>query len=154
MTNVYQDSWASIIVFCRDVMAQLVAEDPTAPSLELIDWEAHGHTPELPNKDLLGPLSVQITEYDKGFHQITFAIGTSAYTEDAHMFRQRRYINALFNRLRTEERIPYFSHAELYQKSVLQIVPGTFIAPMTEVTVRPFQFVQATALLQPDARPA
>ena len=148
MEDVYQNTWASLVVWVKSLQADLNARNPQFP-LQFIDWEAHANIPEMPNADLIGPLTLAIREYDDGLYNVTFAIGVSTYGTDAPMSRLRFALNGIFNRLQSGHKIVYYDYDHASEKSVIQIRPGTLIAPMDDLTVRPFQYVQATGLLTP-----
>lgn len=150
MTDTYLNAWASVVVWTRTFIEDLVVKYPDMEGLSFIDWETHGNTPELPNSDLMGPLSIQITEYEKEMFHFSIAIGVSCYTNDDSVFRQRIIVSEIFDRLRATRQIPLYDHAENRLTSVIQMTSGTFVAPMTEITVRPFQMVQCSGLLQPE----
>lgn len=142
--DIYENTWASLVVWVKDIIRNLPSDKP-----QFIDWEAHGTTPELPDTDLMGPLSLSITEYDDGLFQVTFAIGVSTYATDEGLPRQRHYINTVFNAMRSQKKVPFYDHNSAEVQSVIQMLPGTTVAPLTEITVRPFQYVQGTGLIVP-----
>lgn len=145
MKDVYSHTWSSIVVWTKKFLQD---------DFQFIDWEAHRNTPELPNSDLLGPLAIGIMQDEAGQHQINFSIGISTYGHDASLFRQRAMVNKVYNAMMVGEQIQFYDDFTALQRSVIHMLPGTQIAPMTDITVRPFQYVQGAGLLLPDGQDA
>lgn len=144
----YQNIWSSITVLTQSLISELKIDHPN-DEIEFIDWEAHANTPELPNKNLIGPTAVTFQEFEGEDVQVNFAIAASTYGDDENLFRHRAYVGRIFEALRPERRFQYFDAAQATEQSVFKITPGTLMAPMTQASLRPWQFVQAEALLVP-----
>ena len=153
MIDVYQNTWASLVVWIKDQLKQMRALSPQHP-MEYIDWEAHATNPELPNTDLVGPLALAVSEYEDGLYAVNVSFGVSTYVKDRSLYRQRLYTNFLFNQLQSGAQITYYDHAEAVERSVIQMRPGTTVAPMDDITNRPFQYIQCSGLLVPAGRDA
>lgn len=147
MSNVYEDVWASLTVFVNQRITALKADEPTL-DLRYIDWES-SNIDELPDSDLIGPTAVTIEEESQEQIGITFAVGVSTYTNDMNLFRLRRIVGSVFEEMRPEKKIDFYNAGLAVQRSKLVILGGTMIAPMSRMNVRPWQFVQAAALLVP-----
>lgn len=146
--RVYESTWSSLIVWTQEIISSLDPE--LSPyGLQLIDWESHGTTPELPNTDLMGPMSVALSELDAGIFQAVFAIGVSTQEGDENLFRLRAYTGAVFDRMTAHRQIPFYDLNTEIANSYFVVTPGTTVAPLDEIQVRPFQYVQGTALLAP-----
>ncbi len=146
-SRLYANMWGSITVFTQKIIADLNVQEPDL-NLQFHDWEAHSNTPELPEAHLLGPSGMTITEYEEEV-EVTFAIGASTYEGDDHLFLLRGIMGEVFERMRPQSRIRYFDAGQATEKSVLVITPGTLLAPMSRPSARPWQYVQASALLVP-----
>lgn len=148
--DVYTATWSSVVAWTNDQIARWKDQGLDHP-LGFVDWESHANLPELPNTDLVGPLSISVTEYDAQMFEVTLAIGVSTYDNDVGLFRLRRLVGDLFRNLMAEREIPYFDPESANRLSVIRMTNGTLVAPMTEIQVRPFQYVQARGLLIPHA---
>lgn len=137
--------WVSLIRLCNDMIQEMKDEGQAAPAF--IDWEAHAATPELPNSDLLGPTAFALTEDEGGILEASFAIAASSYGEE-HLFRHRYMIDKLFSRLRVEKQINLVHPETGHYAGKLIITDGTTMSPMSRANLRPFQFVQAQAVIQ------
>lgn len=146
--DIYQNIWSSITVVANEIINELKLEHPH-DEIQFIDWEAHANTPELPNSDLVGPTAVTFQEFEGEDIQVNFAMAVSTYGDDKNLFRHRDYVGLIFERLRPGRRFKYFDAHQSLQKSVFKITPGTLLAPMTQASLRPWQFVQAEAVLVP-----
>lgn len=140
--------WSSITVLARTLIQECAAANPGS-EIEFMDWEAHVNVPELPNKDLIGPSALSVTEHSKELISVSFAIGVSTFLGDKNLFRQRDYVARVFERLRPESKIIYFDADSASEKSVLVVTDGTMAAPMSKAESRPWQYVQCEALLVP-----
>lgn len=148
--NYYTDTWASVANWTHNLIDQINALNPDM-TFSFIDWEAHGDTPELPDGHLIGPLALALREYDDGLIEFTLSVGVSTYTNDAGLTRLREAVNEVFKAMMSGQKIRYYNHRSYIEESVFQFIPGTEIAPMTRMQVRPFQFVQASGVLVPIA---
>ena len=142
MNTIYEDTWASLTVWMKNLMVRF-------PEAGYIDWEAHGVTPELPNQDLYGPLAIALSETEQDLYEINFSVGVSTYEGDTGLFRLRSMVGKFFNEMKSQSRIEYFDTTSTMVSSVLVMTPGTRIHPMTSAQIRPFQYIQGTALLVP-----
>lgn len=149
MLNVYENIWASLIVLTREIIAEARSKNSGA-DIRLFDWEASAMVTELPDTDLMGPTALTITEVEPEIFEVTFAIASSTYSQDASLFRQRSLINTTFERLRYENKvISVFKATTGVEDTVLKLTSGTMVAPMSYTKTRPFQYVQAVAFLVP-----
>lgn len=146
-SRTFDNVWSSLIVFCNRLITDLSVASPEA-GLKLIDWETLVNVSELPNHDLLGPVGINLTEEGK-FIRVNFSVSVSSYASDANLFRHRGYISEVFERMRPERQIEYFDAQTAQTESVLVCTDGTLISPMARNGVRPWQYVQASALLVP-----
>jgi hypothetical protein len=142
--------WASITVFTQGIITELKADYPDV-DIQYIDWETHANVSELPNADLIGPTSLTFMEVAPQLIEVNFAIAVSTYGTDQNLFRHRDYIGRIFEKLRPEKQIVYFDAAAATVRGFLVCTDGTMVAPMTRADVRPFQFVQSQALLEPSS---
>ena len=143
MKDIYSNAWASLVVWLRNLKDD---------EFSFIDWESHGNIKELPNGDLIGPLAISVMEYDEGLHQINFSIGVSTYVNDDSLFRLRGMVNKVYNAMMSGEQIVFYEQESAHERSIMQMRPGSHVAPMTDLTNRPFQYVQGSALLLPDGQ--
>lgn len=134
--------WTSIIVLCKQMISEC-GED-----VSLIDWETRSDIHELPATNLLGPATIAIEEQSSNMVQVSFAIGVSTF-QDASLFRLRKLIAQVFERLRSQGTITYFDAKTSAPTSWLRIVDGTTMEPMSGAEARSFQFVSASAWLDP-----
>lgn len=147
-SRTYDNIWTSLTVLTNELIDTMKDEFPTQ-AFEYIDWE-NANVDELPNTDLLGPTAVTISDYGQEQIEVTFAIGCSAYMNDMNLFRHRAIVGTVFERLRTEMKVDYYNTILVAQTSKLIITTGTLLSPMTKMNVRPWQYVQASALLVPE----
>jgi hypothetical protein len=138
---IYNNIVQSIVKFT------LVQKDALALGLEYLDWDAHANIHELPEQDLIGPAGVGMVDEDEEF-EIVFGIGASTL-HDASLFKIRKIIDHLHSVMRPGMKIPYYDHATATVKSHMIILPGVTVAPMGRTEVRPVQFIEARALLNP-----
>ena len=147
---IVSDTWSSIVVMIKEeILPQLQAAFPD-DSIQLHDWEAHANMAELPNKDLVGPMTLGITEGDPGMYEISFAIGISTYTNDEGLFRMRYYADRVFDRLKYGNKINFLDAETGMKRGVFVLVDGTMLAPMSRADVRAFQYIQCVMLLNPN----
>ena len=140
--------WASLVKFCQDFILKMKAEG-ISDDLQFIDWETHANWQELPNSDLIGPTSIGVWEDEKIIH-VTFAIAVSSYNEK-NLFRHRRMIARVFDRMRTEKQISFYDLDSLDEAGKIIMIDGTTVPPMSRAEVRPWQFVQGEGLLLPSS---
>lgn len=141
LPNVY----GSLIVLCRSIISDLSSVGITPA---LYDFEAHADTHELPNSDLFGPAAVAIEETTPDQFVVTFALGISAYN-DTNLFRHREMAARALDRLAVRKTIDYYDAVTAQKVGYMVIADGTTLPPMTRAGVRPLQFVQVEALLEP-----
>lgn len=144
MADVYNDTWASLVVWSRDVL-----RSTAGTGFHFIDWETHASLEELPNENLAGPLALSVSEYEEQMFQVNFSIGVSTYTSDPNLFKLRQLVGEFFKRMRGSQQIPYFDSSNSMEKSVMVMTPSSTVAPMNKSEIRPFQYVQGSALLVP-----
>lgn len=147
--DIYNDAWTSLTVWVQSLRSEFPHH-----KLRFIDWEALGDSPKLPETDLIGPLALAVSEYDSHMFEVNFSIGISIYEKDANLFRLREYVGRVFRAMTSESRIPYFDASNSLEVGVMVMTPGTRVAPMNEVQVRPFQYIQGTALIVPGSSAA
>lgn len=140
--------WASLVNFSRGIIAEEKAKYPQVP-IEFIDWEAHANIHELPDTDLIGPTALTITEHSPQMFEVNFSIAVSSYETDKNLFRLRDYLSTAFEKLRPLEQIKIYDSATAQEVGYLIMANGTFMAPMSRAETRPWQYVQATGLLEP-----
>jgi hypothetical protein len=145
---IYENAWASVVVFAQQLVAEVKALNPGV-LIEFCDWDAHANMMELPNADLIGPLSLAVTEHSTDMISVSFAIGVSTYVSDKNLFRQRDYIARAFEKMKAQQKITYYDAQSASQESVLVMTNGTTATPMSKAEVRPWQYVQGEALLVP-----
>lgn len=145
---IYENLWGSIVAFANDIIDDRKQIYPNT-EISYIDWEAHANIQELPNADLVGTTALAFTEEQEELFSVSFTIGVSTYADDANLFRLRNIVGKVFSSLRPQQKIPYYDHQTLEQRGWLHLVPGTTILPMTRADVRPLQFVQCQAILDP-----
>jgi len=145
---IYENAWASVVVFAQQIVAEAKAANPGVP-IEFCDWDTHANMMELPNADLIGPLSLAVTEHSQDMIGVSFAIGVSTYASDKNLFRQRDYIARAFEKMKAQSRITYYDAKLASVESVLVMTNGTVATPMSKAEVRPWQYVQGEALLVP-----
>lgn len=146
----YRDVWGSIVKLTNDTIAEFKIDYP-AIAIQFMDWEAHANVAELPNADLIGPTGLSITEEEPGFVQVVFALAVSTYGTDANLFRQRDFVGRIFEKMRPEAQVALYDADTAAVKSFLVFTDGTTAVPMSRADARPWQFVQALALLEPTA---
>jgi hypothetical protein len=144
--KIYQSVWGSIVHFANELIADLHNSEG---NLSFIDWETHANIHELPDQDMLGPMAVTITELTPQMFEVTFAIAVSTYATDDNLFRMKAYLGEVFERMRVNKQIRVFDNETAEPMGYMIITDGTLLAPMSRAETRPFQYVQASALLEP-----
>ena len=146
--KIYPSVWGSITRFSNMLITDLRTINADG-DLSFIDWESHANINELPDKDLLGPTAMTITENSSQMFEINFAIAVSTYSSDKNLFRMRSYLAEAFERMRTQKQLKVYDSQTAAALGYMVFIDGTMIAPMSRADVRPWQYVQATALLEP-----
>lgn len=139
--------WGSLVAFSRTIIDEGQTVYPDA-NIEFLDWDAHANIHELPETDLIGPMSLSITELSPQMFEVSFAIAVSSYGEE-NLFRMRHYLSKTFESMRALKQIPIFDSETAIKQGYLILTDGTLLAPMTRAETRPFQYVQASGLLEP-----
>lgn len=140
--------FGSVTVLVNEIIADLKTAYPNV-TIQYCDWETHANINELPDADLVGPTAIAVTEHTGGLVEVNFSIAASTYQDDTNLFRLRDYISRIFERMRPEKKMTYFDAESASVKSFMVFTDGTMIAPMSRAEIRAFQYVQATALLEP-----
>lgn len=140
--------WGSIVNFSNAIVADMRIRYPDT-KIEFIDWEAHANIHELPDTDLIGPTAITITEMSEQVLEVSFAIAVSSYETDKNLFRMRAYLAEAFERMRAGKQLMIYDSETAAKLGYLVITPGTIMAPMSRAETRPWQFVQASGLLEP-----
>jgi hypothetical protein len=140
--------WGSLVNFSNVLIADMRSQYTDIP-IEFIDWEAHANIHELPDTDLIGPTALTITEVSPQIMEISFAIAASSFASDKNLFRMRSYITEAYERLRVGKQIDIYNSDTAQKLGYLKLVDGTLLAPMSRAETRPWQYVQATGLLEP-----
>lgn len=146
--DIYPSVWGSIINFSNILIAELKSVHPEG-ELELIDWESHANIMELPNNDLLGPTALTITEHSAQILEVNFSIAMSTYSTDSNLFRHRDYLSKTFELLRPGKQLKIYDSVTALPQGYMIFTDGTLLAPMSRAETRPWQYVQASALLEP-----
>ncbi len=146
--HIYPSVWASIVHLCREIISEAKTEYPNI-EIDFIDWETHANIPELPDKDLIGPTALTITEDTPQMFEVSFAIAVSSYSSDKNLFRLRAYLSTIFDRLRVGKKIPIFDSETSQSIGYVIMQPGSMVSPMSRAESRPWQFVQVVGLLDP-----
>ncbi|CCV12937.1 hypothetical protein [Mesorhizobium sp. STM 4661] len=143
---IVQDVWASVVKVCQDILDDL---RPLYPDTEFafFDWETHANVAELPNCDLIGPTAMAVTELWPGMYEATFAIAASTYADDTNLFRQRKIMAMIFERMRPTKQMKIYDANSALEKGYLIFSDGTTSVPMTRSEARPWAYVQAQAVL-------
>jgi hypothetical protein len=139
--------WGSVIKLCQGIITDL---NGAGIYPVLLDWDTHANIQELPNSDLFGPSALAYTEAGK-IIEVSFSIAVSSYATDHNMFRHREMIGRAFERVRPENKFDYYDADTAAVIGFAVIQDGTAVAPVSRAEVRPFQFVQVSALIDPSA---
>lgn len=145
--KIYSSVWGSVVNFANEVIGDMQYRYPDI-GIEFIDWESHANILELPTKDLIGPMSLTLMETSPQFFEVSFTIAVSTYS-DENLFRHRDYVGETFERMRPQKQIKVYDSETAAELGFLIMTEGTLLAPMSRADVRPFQYVQASALLEP-----
>lgn len=148
MSTILADTWGSVVVLTQGLVNQFKQDYPGVP-IQFHDWEAHSNVAELPDADLIGPMSLGITEESPELIEASFAIGISTYQGDKNLFRLREFVGRAFERLRFGQSMTLFDARTAAEKGMYHFASGTILAPMSKADARPFQYCQAVALLNP-----
>lgn len=141
-----EDVWASVVKVCQEII-QDVKDIYPDNQVEFVDWEAHANIAELPNCDLIGPTALSLTEQSPGLSDAVFAIAASTYGDDTNLFRQRKIMSMIFERMRPTKQMKIYDAGSALEKGFMVFTDGTTLVPMTRSEARPWQYVQAQALL-------
>lgn len=143
---IIEDVWVSVVKVCQGIIedARLIYPDTM---IEFIDWEAHANIAELPNTDLIGPTALAFTEQSPGISEAIFAIAASTYADDTNLFRQRKIMSLIFERMRPTKQMKIYDAGSALEKGFMIFTDGTTLVPMTRSEARPWQYVQGQALL-------
>ena len=147
MSTFYDNIWASVTVLTKEIVDAVNEADPSL-KVQWVDWNEFAELPELPDANVMGPSSLTFTEYE-GETSVTFAVGASTYPDDPGGFKLRTMIGIAFERLRPKKQFAYYEAETESRTNVFVILPGTLLAPATRPGARPWQYVQAEALLGP-----
>lgn len=134
----------SIIKFTNGLITDINALNST--SFQFVDWDTHANMHEIPQVDLLGPNALA-WRADDTFCEITVAIGVSTIN-DANLFKSWGAISYIFEKLLPKKTIPFYESSTQVVRSYMIVVDGTTVAPMSRAEIRPYQFVQASLLLE------
>lgn len=148
--SIIRSCWASLVLEIKNIIQETKDEYPE--ELHFIDWETHANIHELPSTDFIGPTALSVTENTPGEYIMTFAIGVSTTTNDKNLFRLRYYLDQVFNKLRFGNTLNFIDDDTKTAIGAIHITDGTTLTPMTRAGLRPWQYVQATALLEPFLR--
>ena len=140
--------WGSLTHFSNELIAEFRNRYPDF-QIEYIDWESHANIHELPDTDLVGPTAITITELSPQMLEVSFAIAVSTYADDKNLFRMRDYLAETFELVRPNKQLRIYDSATAAALGYLVLTDGTFLAPMSRAETRPWQYVQATGLLEP-----
>lgn len=146
--KIFPSVWGSIVNFNQTLIADM-RNLHTGVDIQFIDWESHANIHELPDADLIGPTALTITEVSSQIIEVTFAVGISSFASDKNLFRMRSYMSEAFERLRTGKQIKIYDSETAQPLGYLQFTDGTLVAPMSRAETRPWQYVQASGLLEP-----
>ncbi|BCJ91781.1 hypothetical protein IZ6_25160 [Terrihabitans soli] len=141
----YRNLHGSVVKFAQALIEEINSTIPDG-AFQFYDWDAHAETQELPNSDLLGPHGLAFVESENVI-EVTFAIAVSTYG-DENLFRLRDGLNMAFEKMRPTKTVEYYDAATTSLLNKMVIASGTMLAPVGRATIRPWQFVQATALLE------
>lgn len=139
--------WGSLVAFSRTLIVESKASYPDV-EIGFVDWDSHATIHELPETDLIGPMALTMTELSPQMFEVSFAIAVSTYN-DENLFRMRRYLSNTLEAMRVQKQVPIFNSDTAAKGGYLVITDGTLLAPMTRAETRPFQYVQASGLLEP-----
>lgn len=142
---IIEDVWASVVKLCQDVIEDLRVMYPDV-AFEFVDWEAHANINELPNCDCIGPTALAFTEGSPGLAEANFAIAGSTYGDDTNLFRHRKIMSMIFERLRPTKQMKIYDAGSALEKGYMVFTDGTTLVPMTRAEARPWQYVQVQAL--------
>ena len=145
-----ENMWGSVVKFTRDIRNKVVLEYPDI-DLQVHDFEANANEAELPNSDLIGPTALTMVEVQPQLIEVTFAIGVTTYVNDKNLFRLRTILSRVFEEMRPEKKFVLYKAGTLDPQGFLVFTDGTMMAPMSRAETRPWQYVQASALLDPKA---
>ncbi|RWB08784.1 MAG: hypothetical protein EOQ39_18775 [Mesorhizobium sp.] len=143
---VIEDVWVSVVKVCQGIIEDVRDLYPDV-QVNFIDWEAHANIAELPNSDLIGPTALAFTEQSPGLSDATFAIAASTYADDTNLFRQRKIMSLIFERMRPMKQMKVYDAGSALEKGFMIFTDGTTLVPMTRSEARPWQYVQGQALL-------
>lgn len=141
---IFMNLWSSVT---KASQALILASQSISPGVKFVDFDAHATIEEFDNTDLLGPYGLGLIEHEQEVH-VTFGIGVLAYN-DTNLFRMRQMIATIHDALRPQKQIPYYNATTAAIAGYLLMTDGTTVSPMSRAEARPWQFVQASALLEP-----
>lgn len=137
--------WASIVRACNDLIDEIRADPAYMSDLQFIDWENVVNEDELPNVDLLGPTSLGVFEESPNMISVSFSIAGSTYGEKKNLFRHRKLMGKIFERVRVLNKISLLHPTTGTPMGYLTVLDGMTLSPMTRSKLRPFQFVHVQA---------
>ncbi|MES0134509.1 hypothetical protein NKJ88_06035 [Mesorhizobium sp. M0016] len=143
---IIEDAWVSIVKVCQGIITEVEALYPDT-EINFFDWETHSNVAELPNSDLIGPTALAFTEQSPGLSEAVFAIAASTYGDDTNLFRHRKIMSLIFERLRPTKTMKIYDAGSALEKGFMVFTDGTTLVPMTRSEARPWQYVQVQALL-------
>ena len=143
---IYWDVLASVWRFCNEFIEEMKGEGLSS-DLAFINWDAHADIHELPATDLIGPATFAM-DVDDRVHSVSCAVGLSTFN-DKNMFRHAQIIASLYEALQPEKKLDVYDYSEGTVTSWMVLRNGTAVLPTTRSEVRPFQFVQFSALVSP-----
>lgn len=146
--KIFPSVWGSIVNFNQTLIADMRSLH-SGVDIQFIDWESHANIHELPDADLIGPTALTITEMSPQFMEVTFAVAVSSFASDKNLFRMRSYMSEAFERMRVGKQIEIYDSESAVKIGYLKLTDGTLVAPMSRAETRPWQYVQATGLLEP-----
>ena len=119
-----------------------------------VDWDAHAEIHELPSDDLLVGVSGVSLSQDHDQIEVTFSVGI-ATQNDPNLFKLRAATSKYYARVRPEQTIDIYDHAEVAAGG--DIVPVSWmvsttpleILPVNRAEIRNVQFINVSALLNP-----
>lgn len=137
--NIYLDAYNSIVNYIQSAVEELRLEG-YSDNLEFKDIDGHAEDAVIPNNDFIF-LKDFSGNVEAHFRYWVFAVGVST-VEDENLFRHRRIINYLLDRLVPLTSIDLYDSETLkHDKGCLIVRDDVIVSPFSKYNTRAVQFL-------------
>ena len=138
---VYNDLWASCVVFCN-TMITAIKTASLSSDMEFVNLDAHADLTSLSGKDVLGMKGFALN-FSEQVIDVTVLFGVSTL-HDTNLLRLNKSIAMLVNELFPTSQIAVKDADTGAVLGWMVVQDGTAVLPVASTTSRPIQYVMVT----------